>query len=72
MPTYKLIYFPNKGRAEPTRYIFHAAEQPFEDVRFAREKWPEMKKSKFSNFSVKFSLVPGKILHFFHMFVFIG
>ena len=42
-PTYKLIYFNLRGRAELHRYIFAVAGQEYEDFRFERSEWPEHK-----------------------------
>lgn len=41
----KVIYFDLTGRAEILRLILHAAGREFEDVRLARDKWPEFKPS---------------------------
>jgi len=43
MPTYKLIYFDLRARAEVCRLLFAAAGVPYEDVRVDRSRWPEMK-----------------------------
>ena len=43
MPAYKLIYFNARGRAELSRWIFAAAGQEYEDIRFEREDWPKYK-----------------------------
>ncbi|XP_060535714.1 glutathione S-transferase-like isoform X2 [Cylas formicarius] len=43
-PNYKLIYFDAPGRAETIRYIFAVAGVEYEDYRFPKEKWPELKK----------------------------
>jgi glutathione S-transferase len=43
MAQYKLYYFNGRGRAELIRYIFAAADQAYEDVRFEREQWPNYK-----------------------------
>ena len=45
MPTYKLIYFPGRGRGEVSRYILAAGGADFEDCRVTMDKWPEVKKS---------------------------
>ncbi|PIK61850.1 hypothetical protein BSL78_01181 [Apostichopus japonicus] len=42
-PSYKLIYFNWKGRAEGARYIFHLAGQEFEDYRVTKEEWKQLK-----------------------------
>ena len=46
MPSYKLIYFDARGRAEPTRMLFALKGQDFDDHRFAYEEWPTLKKDK--------------------------
>jgi len=43
MPTYKLIYFDARGRAEVCRLLFAAAGVPYEDVRIDKAKWAELK-----------------------------
>ncbi|XP_030835884.1 probable glutathione S-transferase 6 [Strongylocentrotus purpuratus] len=43
MPTYKLMYFNVRGRAEATRMIFALAGQDYEDYRFKEGEWPEIK-----------------------------
>ncbi len=43
MPTYKLIYFDGKGRAELSRFIFAQAGEKYEDKRVTSEEWAEMK-----------------------------
>ena len=45
MPTYKLIYFNAKGRAEITRFIFAQSGVPYEDKRieYDAKEWPELK-----------------------------
>jgi glutathione S-transferase len=43
MSTYKLTYFNGRGRAEVSRLIFAAAGQKYEDARFEREQWPNLK-----------------------------
>lgn len=39
----KLLYFDLRGRAEMIRLALHAGGVSFEDVRFARTEWPEIK-----------------------------
>jgi glutathione S-transferase len=43
MAQYKLNYFNGRGRAELSRLVFAAAGQKYEDHRFEREQWPELK-----------------------------
>ena len=43
MPTYKLYYFPAKGRAELIRWIFVQAGVPYEDIRKGGEDWAALK-----------------------------
>ncbi|XP_062612165.1 glutathione S-transferase 1-like [Saccostrea cucullata] len=43
MPTYKLMYFESKGRAEVIRLALTVAGQEFEDKRVTREEWLEVK-----------------------------
>jgi len=45
MPTYKVIYFNSRGRAETLRLIFASAGVEYEDVRFEKDQWPAMKAS---------------------------
>jgi len=43
MPTYKLMYFPLRGRGEAIRYICHQAGVPFEDKMIMFDEWSEVK-----------------------------
>jgi hypothetical protein len=43
MPSYKLIYFPVRFRAECARQIFAQAGEKYEDFHILFEKWPETK-----------------------------
>ena len=43
MVQYKLNYFNGRGRAELVRWVFAAAGQEYEDVRFERDQWPNYK-----------------------------
>ena len=40
---FKLIYFDTIGLGEPIRYIFALAGVPYEDKRFKKEEWPQLK-----------------------------
>ncbi|XP_057338639.1 glutathione S-transferase-like [Microplitis mediator] len=44
-PSYKLIYFNSRGRAEHIRYIFAHAGVDYIDERVPKERWPEVKRS---------------------------
>jgi len=39
MSQYKLSYFNGRGKAESIRYVFHLAQQPFEDHRYKDGEW---------------------------------
>ena len=41
--SYKLYYFPTKGRAEPIRLLFAYKGIKYEDIRLTGEKWTEFK-----------------------------
>ncbi|KAJ9598227.1 hypothetical protein L9F63_011048, partial [Diploptera punctata] len=43
-PSYKLIYFNARGKAEHIRFIFAYAGVDYEDERIPQEKWPELKR----------------------------
>lgn len=43
---YKLLYFDIPGRAEHIRYIFAYAGVEYEDFRFQKDQWPEIKKCR--------------------------
>merc|ERR1712168_1446847 len=45
MPSYKLIYFESKGRAELTRCMFAYGDIQYTDERIPKAEWPEKKKS---------------------------
>ena len=45
MPTYKLYYFPGRGRAELIRWIFAQAGVQYEDIRKSGEDWAAFKPS---------------------------
>ena len=47
MSTYKLTYFNLRGLAEQSRLLFALAGKEYEDERIDREKWPELKQSKY-------------------------
>lgn len=46
MSPYKLHYFNFKGLGELPRLVLTYAGEPFEDVRFDRSEWPQIKESK--------------------------
>lgn len=46
-PTYKLRYFNVKGRAESVRTLFAYGGIEYEDIRFTKEEWPEIKPSEY-------------------------
>ncbi|KAF2904005.1 hypothetical protein ILUMI_02176 [Ignelater luminosus] len=61
-PAYKLTYFPISGLAEPLRYLMSYGGIEFEDYRFERENWPNLKPN------MPFGQVPvlevnGKLAH---------
>jgi len=43
MPSYKLIYFDGRGRAELARLLLTYGGEKFEDHRLARDAWPALK-----------------------------
>ncbi|XP_022086124.1 S-crystallin SL11-like isoform X2 [Acanthaster planci] len=43
MPSYKVVYFDGRGRAEPARMMLRYAGQKFEDVRYSPEEWAKHK-----------------------------
>lgn len=47
-PSYKLIYFNARGRAEHIRYVLAYAGVDYVDERLPKERWPELKKCKLS------------------------
>ncbi|KAK6633936.1 hypothetical protein RUM44_004543 [Polyplax serrata] len=44
-PKYKLIYFPLTALGEPIRFLLSYGNLDFEDFRFKREEWPQLKPS---------------------------
>lgn len=47
MVQYKLHYFDGRGLGEPIRLLLHYKAEPFEDIRFTQDKWPDMKSKYF-------------------------
>ena len=43
MPSYKLYYFPGRGRAELSRFVFAQAGVQYEDERVQGEEWGKLK-----------------------------
>ncbi|KAF8382852.1 hypothetical protein PRIPAC_71994, partial [Pristionchus pacificus] len=61
MPEYKLYYFNMRGVAEVPRQLLALAGVPFEDIRIAKDDWPEFKnKMPFGHIPVL--SVDGKML----------
>ncbi|XP_044270389.1 glutathione S-transferase-like [Tribolium madens] len=61
-PAYKLTYFPVEALAEPIRFLLNYGGIEFEDHRFDRENWPQLKPN------MPFGQVPileynGKVAH---------
>ena len=54
MPTYKLQYFEGRALGELSRYVFHAAGQDFEDIRFNHSEWETIKPCKYLSFYLIF------------------
>lgn len=54
-----MIYFNARGRAEHIRFIFAYAGVEFDDERIPREKWPELKKSKYD---VNYTKIKRRVL----------
>lgn len=50
----KLHYFDAYGRAEPIRMLLNHAKVEFEDHRFGREEWPQVK----TELNLEFGQVP--------------
>jgi len=46
MPSYKLLYFNFKGRAEIIRLLFAEGGVDYEDKRFDPQEWPSIKPGK--------------------------
>ncbi len=44
IPNYKLYYFGIRGRGEPVRYMFAAANIPYDEELVPFQSWPEVKK----------------------------
>ncbi|XP_070543838.1 glutathione S-transferase 1-like [Ptychodera flava] len=58
MPIYKLKYFANRGRAEPSRLVFAAAGVEYEDIRFDPEQWQSEKESVSASGKYPFGQMP--------------
>lgn len=43
MPSYKLTFFDTRTRAEPIRWMFAVAKQPYEDIRIKLDQWGAIK-----------------------------
>jgi glutathione S-transferase len=56
-PAYKLTYFPVEALAEPIRFLFSYGGIEFEDVRFDRENWPQIKPSSYLKRSNEHSFI---------------
>ena len=52
MPSYKLIYFNARGKAEVARWIFAEAQVKYQDDRIDLNQWATEKKSKKKKFFV--------------------
>ncbi|VDH97633.1 Hypothetical predicted protein [Mytilus galloprovincialis] len=48
MAEYKLSYFNFKGRGELCRLLFVLADKKYEDHRFEREEWKDIKPCKYA------------------------
>ena len=57
MPSYKLIYFDIRGRAEVARLLFAEAGQEYEDKRLKFDDWSEIKKSTKRNNSFRLFII---------------
>lgn len=47
MPSYKVTYFNVTALGEPIRMLLAYGGLDFEDSRFEKEQWPEIKESKY-------------------------
>lgn len=54
MTGYKLTYWNARGRGEPIRMIFAAANVKYEDNRISKELWPTIKQCKLSSLLINF------------------
>ncbi|XP_018334284.1 glutathione S-transferase [Agrilus planipennis] len=61
-PQYKVTYFPVKALGEPIRFLLSYGKFEFEDYRFDRENWPQIK-PKMPFGQVPVLEVNGKVAH---------
>ena len=62
MDTYKLTYFNNKGRAEPTRLMFARAKQIFVDERLNDEEFAAIKHNGAPQGKLPFLIFNDKVI----------
>ncbi|XP_052067747.1 glutathione S-transferase-like isoform X3 [Mytilus californianus] len=61
MPSYKLYYFPARGRAELIRLLLAAAGKDYDDIRIPFDEWPK-KKATFQTGQLPTFDVDGQLL----------